>query len=125
VETLPALQSFYNHVTEHLKFFSLDPAAQGEVAQVRQLMQVAEEWIVNTGRKVQKMQREANQQQDEGQPVDPSKQAALQMRVEEHQIKMDIARQKAELDMSIRQAKHQQELAMNDAKSAVDLGAGG
>jgi hypothetical protein len=123
VEALPVLQAFYNHVNEHMKYFSMDPAAQGEVAQVRQLMQVAEEWIVNTGRKVQKMQRDAAQQQSEGQPVDPSKQAALQMRVEEHQIKMDIARQKAELDMSIRQAKHQQDLAMNDAKKAVELGA--
>lgn len=125
VEALPVLQSFYNHINEHLKYLALEPAAQGEVAQVKQLMQVAEEWIVNTGRKVQKMQRDANQQQEEGQPVDPAKQAALQMRVEEHQIKMDIARQKAELDMAIRQAKHQQELAMNDAKKAVDLGAGG
>jgi len=125
VQALPAMQAFYNHVTEHLKLFSLDPAAQGDVAQIKQLMQVAEEWIVNTGRKVQKMQREAAQQQSEGQPIDQSKQAALQMRVEEHQLKMDIARQKAELDMSIRQAKHQQELAMSDARNAVDMGLGG
>ena len=86
VQALPAMQAFYNHVTEHLKLFSLDPAAQGDVAQIKQLMQVAEEWIVNTGRKVQKMQREAAQQQSEGQPIDQSKQAALQMRVEEHQL---------------------------------------
>jgi hypothetical protein len=34
---------------------------------------------------------------------------------------MSIARQKAELDMQIREAKFQQEQAINDAKGAVSL----
>jgi protein-arginine kinase activator protein McsA len=39
--------------------------------------------------------------------------------MQEHQIKMQIAQQKAELDMKIRQAKFDQEQSMRDAAAAL------
>jgi len=42
-------------------------------------------------------------------------------KMQEHQIKMEIAQQKAELDMQIKRAKFDQEQAMRDAQNALDI----
>ena len=42
-------------------------------------------------------------------------------KMQEHQMKMQMAQQKAELDMQIKQAKFEQEQALRDAKTAMDL----
>jgi protein-arginine kinase activator protein McsA len=42
-----------------------------------------------------------------------------ELKMQEHQIKMQIAQQKAELDMKIRQAKFDQEQSMRDAAAAL------
>ena len=120
VQVLPIVQSIYEHVMQHLQFLSSDPAARGQVGELKQLTQIAEEVITNTGRKIQAMQRK----QQEGAPAagqQPQGPTPTELKFQEHELKMSIARQKAELDMQIREAKFQQEQAINDAKGAVSL----
>ena len=46
---------------------------------------------------------------------------AMDVKMQEHQMKMQMAQQKAELDMQLKQAKFEQEQALRDAKTAMDL----
>ena len=120
VESLPALQAFYQHIGETAQALAGDPASQPLVADAQQALQYAEEMINNTSKKVQKMQRDAAQQapnQEEGQELDPT----MDAKMAEHQMKMEMAQQKAQLDMQLKQAKFDQEQAMRDAKNAMDL----
>ena len=41
--------------------------------------------------------------------------------MQEHQIKMQITQQKAALDMQIKQAKFEQEQALRDAETAMEI----
>jgi hypothetical protein len=122
VQVLPLVQALTEHITQHLQFIVGDPAAQAQVAETKQLLQIAQEVITNTGRKLLKMQREqaaAGADQSAGaQPAGPSN---GELKFQEHQMKMEIARQKAELDMRIREAKFQQEQALRDAERALKL----
>ena len=66
------------------------------------------------------MQREAMEQQPQAEEQagpDPT----LQMKMQEHQMKLEMARQKAELDMELKQAKFRQEQAIEDAKTVAKL----
>ena len=47
--------------------------------------------------------------------------SALDAKLQEHQIKMQIAQQKAELDMRIKQAKFEQEQAIRDAENVMKM----
>lgn len=122
VQVLPLVQALYEHVSQHLQMVAGDPAARAQVAETKQLLQIAQEVITNTGRKLLKMQREAAQQgaQAEGQPAAQAPNGA-ELKMQEHQLKMDIARQKAQLEMEIREAKFQQEQALRDAERAVAM----
>ena len=100
-----------------------DPAQEGLVGQANQVLQYAEEMINNTSKQVQKLQRDAAiAEQDasvEGQPQQGESSADSKM--QEHQVKMMIAQEKAELDMKLKQAKFEQEQAMRDAKNVVEM----
>ena len=125
VQALPVLQAFYQHVAETVEHLATDPMQQALVGEAKQVLQYAEEMINNTSKKVQKMQRDAAQQapaEGEGQPQgDPNAEANAQAKMAEHQMKMQMAQQKAQLDMELRQAKFDQEQAMQDAKNAMEL----
>ena len=74
--------------------------------------------INNTSKQVQKMQREAA---EAGQDPEAGGDPAMAAKMQEHQMKMQMAQQKAELDMQLKQAKFEQEQALRDAKTAMDL----
>jgi len=118
VQALPALQAFYQHIAETAQALAGDPASADLVADASQALQYAEEKINNTAKKVQKMQRDAGQGAPEG---EQSQDVDLEAKLEEHQMKLDMAKQKAALDMELKQAKFDQEQAMRDAKNAMDL----
>lgn len=120
MQALPLVQALYEHVTQHMQYLVNDPAAREQVGQIKQLTQIAEEVITNTGRKIQAQMRK---QQGAPQGEAPAEQgpSPTELKFQEHQLKMEIARQKAELEMRIREAKFQQEQAINDAKGAVSL----
>tara|TARA_R100001594_G_scaffold51318_1_gene84683 strand:- start:568 stop:1101 length:534 start_codon:yes stop_codon:yes gene_type:complete len=122
VQALPALQAFYQHIAETAQQLAADPAQAGMVGEANQALQFAEEMINNTTKQVQKMQREAAQAEPEaGGGGEPQVDQALAAKMQEHQIKMQIAQQKAELDMQIKRAKFDQEQAMRDAKNAMEM----
>jgi len=119
MQALPVVQAFYQHISETLQFAAGDPALEGMVSQTKQVLQFAEEVINNTTKAVQKMQRDQAQQQEQPQGQEQPSQADAKMM--EHQIKMRIAQEKAELDLAIKQKKHDQEMAIRDAKAALEF----
>ena len=123
MQALPALQAFYQHISETVEILAGDPAQQVIVGEAKQALQYAEEMINNTSKKVQKMQRDAAQEgaPEGGQQPDPNAEADAQAKMAEHQMKMQMAQQKAQLDLQLKQAKFEQEQAMLDAKNAMEL----
>jgi predicted transcriptional regulator YdeE len=119
VQSLPALQAFYQHISETVQFIASDPTQQGMVGTAKQVLNFAEEMINNTSKQVQKMQRDQMEQQ--GGSPEGAEQNALSMKMQEHQMKLEMARQKAELDMELKQAKFRQEQAIEDAKTVAKL----
>jgi predicted transcriptional regulator YdeE len=124
-QVLPMLQAFYQHIGETLQFASGDPSLQSMVSQAKQIMQFAEEAINNTSKALQKIQRDQMDAQEQmaaegGQPqqVGPN---PIDLKMQEHQMKMDMARQKAELDFQIRQRKADQDVAIRDSKAALEF----
>jgi len=117
VPSLPALQAFYQHISETVQAVAADPSAQGMVSSAKQILNFAEEMINNTSKKVQKMQRDQMAQQG-GQE---SGEQSVSMKMQEHEMKLQMARQKAELDMELKQAKFKQEQAIEDAKTVAKL----
>jgi hypothetical protein len=95
--------------------------AKAEVAGYKQLTQIAEEVITNTGRKVQAMQRKQQEAASDGAAEDPAQAgpSAMELKLQEHQLKMQIAEQKAQLDMQIKQSKAEQDRTLKDAERAL------
>jgi hypothetical protein len=112
----------YQHCAEHTNYLAADPSAKAEVAQMKQLLQVGEEIITNFTRKVEADQRKAMEagqgQGQEGQQAGPT---PTDLKMQEHQMKMEIAQQKAQIEMQIKQAKADQDLALKDAERALKL----
>lgn len=121
VQSLPALQAFYEHISDTAQQIAADPAMEGLLGQTKQVLQFAEEMINNTSKQVQKMQRDAMQGQ--GQEGQEGQEGGSEMtaKMQEHQLKMQMAQQKAELDMQIKQAKFEQEQAIRDAENVMKL----
>jgi len=117
VSSLPALQSYYQHISETVQQLAGDPAAEGLIGETKQVLQFAEEMINNTSKQVQKMQREAAQSQ--GQESEGG--GEMQTKIQEHQLKMQMAREKANLDLELKKAKFEQEQAMRDAENVLKM----
>ena len=116
-QALPALQAFYQHISETAQFAAGDPALEGLVSQTNQVLQYAEEAINNTMKALEKIQRDQAQAAEE-QPTGPTD---TELKVQKAQVDMQITQQKAELDMTIKQRKFEQEQAMRDAKAALEF----
>jgi len=121
-QILPVAQSVYQHCADHLTYLANDRTAHAQVAGMNQLMQEAKEIIVNFGRKLDKAKRDQSQNPASGnqQPA-PGSPSPVDLKMQEHQMKMNIAQQKAQQDMQIKQAKFQQEQAMRDATRASQM----
>lgn len=127
MQSMPALQAFYQHISETAEQLAGDPTAEGLMGEANQALQYAEEMINNTSKQIQKMERDAQQEaaqagsaEGQGQPQAQDT-SALDAKLQEHQIKMQIAQQKAELDMRIKQAKFEQEQAIRDAENVMKM----
>ena len=119
VQALPALQAFYQHIAETAQYLAGDQNQQSLVGEANQALQYAEEMINNTSKHVQKLQREQMQAAPEGEQ--PAGDPMIDAKLQEHEMKMQMAQQKATLDMQIKQAKFEQEQAMRDAKNVMDM----
>jgi hypothetical protein len=123
MQSMPLVQALTEHVSQHLQYLAGDRAAQAQVAEGKQLLQIAQEVITNMGRKLMKMRRDAAQQgaAEGAEGATAQQPSTAELKFQEHQLKMEIARQKAELDMQIRESKFQQEQALRDAERALSL----
>jgi hypothetical protein len=124
MQALPLVEAIYQHCAEHLQYLSADVSAKAQIAESKQLLQIAQEVITNFNRKLQAQQRKAMEagqaegQPQEGQQAGPS---PTEMKMQEHQLKMQIAQQKAQIEMQIKQAKADQDLALKDAERALKI----
>jgi len=115
VASLPVLEAFYNHVDDTINFALADPNLEAEVNGARQLLQFTEEKIHNGQKAQMKLQRDA-QMQAEAQGQMAQGPSAEDIKVQHEQVKMDIARRKAEQEMELRRRKFDQEEALKDAE---------
>ena len=118
-QVMPILQAFYQHISEHAQYASGDPALAGIAGQANQILQITEEALNNTQKRMEKMQREqqaANPQAGGAPQPNP-----MELKMQEHQMKMQIAQQKAQLDFQIKQKKFEQEQGFRDAKAALEF----
>tara|TARA_X000001382_G_scaffold41016_3_gene27510 strand:+ start:4565 stop:6805 length:2241 start_codon:yes stop_codon:yes gene_type:complete len=121
VESLPALQAFYQHIGQTVQLASSDETLTAIIGEANQALNFAEEVINNTSKQVQKMQRDAAQESGSMNPEQS-------MEGEDQRIKLELLRQKAELDIEIRKAKlnqsqaeFAQKQAQRDAETALKL----
>lgn len=117
VQALPALQAFYQHIAETTQYLAADANQQNLVGEANQALQYAEEMINNTTKHVQKLERD----QSQNLPQPEQDQQELSRKQAEHDMKMQMAREKATLDMQIKQAKFQQEQAERDALNVLKM----
>jgi hypothetical protein len=122
MRALPVIRALAEHISAHLNYLVLDPSARPQVAETKQLLQIAEEIVANFSKKLMKQQREGAQPEQEAAQGEQQQPSQMELRMQEHQLKMDIARQKADLDMRIKQAKADQERALKDAQEALSIG---
>ena len=122
VQSINALQAFYQHISDTLAQVAEDPALEAQVGAANQILQYAEQAINNTMASIQSQQRkeaeagaeagaEGGQHQEGASPAD--------LKMQQAQIQMDIARMKAEQEMDIKQRKFEQDQAIKDAEAAM------
>ena len=79
MQALPLVEAIYQHCAEHLQYLSADPSAKAQIAESKQLVQLAQEVITNFNRKLQAQQRKAMEAvQAEGQPQEGQPQEGQQ-----------------------------------------------
>jgi hypothetical protein len=117
VQAFPALQAFYDHVSQTVQALAGDPMQKLLVGEAKQVLNFTQEMIYNTSQKIEKMKREQAEAGGQEQSVD----AAMAAKMREAEVKNKIALDKAKLDMEIKQAEFEQDLAIRDAKNAREL----
>jgi len=123
LQHLPHVKALHVHCSEHNRFLAVQPAAAADYAAANQMLQQSEEIIVNMERKIMAQQRQeaeagAQQGAEGGDPGEPS---PAQLKMELHNLTMELARSKANTEMEIKQAKAAQDRAIKDAAEAVKM----
>ena len=121
VAALPALQAFYQHISETLQYVAAEPALAPLLGETKQVLQYAEEAINNTNKHVEKLQREQGGANPEGD-------SALQQELQREEMKLEMIKRKADLELQLKQAridqekaKFAQEQAMRDAENVIKI----
>jgi hypothetical protein len=125
-EHLDAFMAYHSHLAQTLEFASQNMNLEGMVAETKQLLQYLEEVINNTQKSLEADQRKAMAEQEAGQEAMMAEQGqpAEDPQLATHRVKMQIMEEQAALEMRIRKAKADQELAIKDAEMALKLGGG-
>ena len=119
-QSLGALQAFYQHISDTIAQVAEDPALEAQVGSANQILQYAEQAINNTLASIQSQQRkEAEAGEEGGQQPQEDGASAADLKMQQAQIQMDIARMKAEQEMEIKQKKFEQDQAIKDAEVAM------
>ena len=122
VAALPALQAFYQHISETLQYVAAEPALAPLVGETKQVLQYAEEAINNTNKHVEKLQRDQQGAPDQGGDV------LAQQEIQREEMKLEMIKRKADLELQLKQArmdqeraKFSQEQAMRDAENVIKI----
>ena len=125
VQSLPLAEALHAHCSEHAGFLSQDPLSQADAAGYRQMLQQTSEIIVNTRKKITAMQRKAQMAEGPGAGESGGTPAegpsAAQLKMEEHQMKLQNEQRKADQEYAIKERKAQQEATLKDASNAMKM----
>jgi len=123
-QTLMFLTMMFEHCNNHLVRIAQDKTKQSEVGQFNLAMNLMREAVVNLQRDVeQDIRAEAEAQQqaalEQGaiQPISPQ----MQMKMQEHQLDMQLKQEKAAMDARFKELELKQKLALQDAQTAANL----
>lgn len=117
---IPA-QPLFEHCVKHLESIQGDVFLEDKVGMYNQRLQQVSELIINGQKALAKQQREAEenpeaQGQGQGQ-VSPE----MMAKMEEHKMKLQMMQEKFQMESMIKLQKHQQELNLQDAKTAASV----
>ncbi len=123
MENLPGLQASLNHLAAHGEQLAQDPSQLALYGQVKEAVNNTQQVVTNMERKIKSIQAQGG---GEAEGAAPGSEDALNAeKVKQEQLKSaliefkyDLAVRKGEMEMAIQQAKADQNLALNDAKSA-------
>jgi hypothetical protein len=127
MQNLPALQAFLNHSAAHGEKLASDPTQKQLYGQVKEAVNNLQMVVTNMDRKIKAAQRQeaeagapaADGTQPDAAAVEAdSKARVAQLRIATEEFKFDLAQRKGELELAAIQAKHAQNLALNDAREA-------
>lgn len=123
-KTMMFLSMLYEHCNAHLTRISGDKTKQAEISQANLVMNLLREAVVNLQRDVEQDIRAAAEAQQQAaleqgaiQPISPQ----MQMKMQEHQLDMQLKQEKAAMDAKFKELELKQKLALQDAQSAANL----
>ena len=126
------LVSLLEHATAHVEALNSNPILVEEAAGYRKALQQISEIATNGQRHVEKLRRQQAQQVQNGQapeggeiPGSADLDVKLRNRLAEHNVKMQVIRESAQLKMQLRLQEAQQKLALRDADVAAKIRATG
>lgn len=124
-EALPAIQAHLDHLAQHGEALAQDPTQRILYGAIKETVNNSQQILTNMERKIRAEQRKAAELEEQGGTEQGGanetdyKMALADIQLQKEQLKLQIIKVKAEMDASARQAKYQQELALNDAKGAM------
>lgn len=135
ITAVPIMAAIHQHAVEHLNQMSGNELLQEEFAMYRKQLQNTEEIIYNGTKHIQKLQREAAQQQEQGQAegagMAPEMAKAqgeqikwsqeLERSVIEHGVRLKQVQEEHALKLSMAAQKAAQDRAIADAKAAAEI----
>jgi hypothetical protein len=123
-QTMMFLTMMYEHCNEHLIRIAQDQTKQAEIGQFKLSMNLLREAVVNLQRDVEQdiraaaeAQQEAALQQGQVQGITPQ----MQMKMQEHQLDMQLKQERAALEARFKEMELKQKLALQDAEAAAKL----
>ena len=122
--TMMFLTMMYEHCNEHLVRISQDQTKEAEIGQYNLAMNLLREAVTNLQRDVEEDVRNAAQAQqqaalEQGQIQGISPQ--MQMKMQEHQLDMQLKQERAALENKFKELEMRQKLALQDAQAAANL----
>jgi hypothetical protein len=122
--TMMYLTMVYEHCNDHLTRIAGDKTKQAEIGQANLAMNLLREAVVNLQRDVEQDIRAAAEAQQQAaleqgaiQPISPQ----MQMKMQEHQLDMQLKQERAALDARFKELELKQKLALQDAQTAANL----
>lgn len=118
------LTMMYEHCNEHLIRIADDPTKQQEIGQAKLAMNLLREAVVNLQRDVEQDIRAASEAQQQAALEQGSVQSItpqMQMKMQEHQLDMQLKQEKAALEARFKEMEMKQKLALQDAQAAANL----